>query len=327
MKLSSLFVPALALAVGLAAIPAAQAQFVPNRPLEIAVHAGPGSGNDVFARALIQVIEANNLSPVRIQVANKPGGGSTTAAAYLASKAGNENTLGVFTNIWITDPLVSVEATNPLSSMTPLALVIREPGLIAVKADSPFQTLGDFIEAAKAEPGKLSQSGGSVLARENVLRQLIMMETGADWQFISFPSGGERLAALLGGHVDLMIVEPGEASEQVRSGAMRVIAAVSEERLPTFPDVPTLTEAGLNVPNLPQIRGIVAPPGMPAEAVAYYSDMIRQATESQQWQDYVTENGFEAAFTTSEETNAFVAAYTEQLAGILEAAGLEIVKR
>ncbi|MGV3651529.1 MAG: Bug family tripartite tricarboxylate transporter substrate binding protein [Devosia sp.] len=327
MKLSSLFAPALAFAVGLVAIPAAQAQFVPNRPLEIAVHAGPGSGNDVFARALIQVIEANNLSPVRIQVANKPGGGSTTAAAYLASKAGSDNTLGVFTNIWITDPLVSVEATNPLSSMTPLALVIREPGLIAVKGDSPYQTLGDFIEAAKAEPGKLSQSGGSVLSRENVLRQLLATETGADWQFISFPSGGERLAALLGGHVQIMIVEPGEAAEQVRSGAMRVIAAVSEERLPTFPDVPTLSEAGFNVPNLPQIRGIVAPPDMPAEAVAYYSEMIRQATQSQQWQDYVAENGFEDAFTTPEETSAFVAEYTEQLAGILEAAGLEIVKR
>ncbi|MBS7697224.1 MULTISPECIES: tripartite tricarboxylate transporter substrate binding protein [unclassified Chelatococcus] len=327
MKLSAWVATAFAVTVTFASASTVQAQFTPKRPLEIAVHAGPGSGNDVFARALISVIEKNKLSPVRIQVANKPGGGSTTAAAYLASKAGNENTLGVFTNIWITDPLVSAEATNPLTSMTPVALVIREPGLIAVKADSPYKTLQDFIDAAKAAPGKLSQSGGSVLARENVLRQLLMGATGADWQFISFPSGGERLSALLGGHVNMMIVEPGEATAQVRSGAMRVIAAVAEKRLPGFPDVPTLQEAGFNIPNLPQIRGIVAPPGMPKEAVAYYSDLIRKATETQEWKDYVVENGFEPAFTTPEETSKFITEYTEQLRGILEKAGIKLVAR
>ncbi|CAH1650147.1 Putative tricarboxylic transport TctC [Hyphomicrobiales bacterium] len=327
MKLSALLATAFVATMTLAPMSTAQAQFTPKRPLEIAVHAGPGSGNDVFARALISVIDKNKLSPVRIQVANKPGGGSTTAAAYLASKAGNENTLGVFTNIWITDPLVSAEATNPLTSMTPVALVIREPGLIAVKADAPYKTLQDFIDAAKATPGKLSQSGGSVLARENVLRQLLMGVTGADWQFISFPSGGERLSALLGGHVNMMIVEPGEATSQVRSGAMRVIAAVADKRLPSFPDVPTLQEAGFNIPNLPQIRGIVAPPGTPKEVVAYYSDLIRKATETQEWKDYVVENGFEAAFTTPEETLKFITEYTAQLKGILEKAGIKLVAR
>ncbi|MFK8250893.1 Bug family tripartite tricarboxylate transporter substrate binding protein [Ancylobacter terrae] len=322
-----LLTTAVAAVLAVASVPLAKAEFVPKRPLEIAVHAGPGSGNDVFARALISVIEKHKLSPVRIQVANKPGGGSTTAAAYVASKAGGENTLGVFTNIWITDPLVSAEATNPLTSMTPVALVIREPGLIAVKADSPYKTLQDFITAAKANPGKLSQSGGSVLARENVLRQLLMGVTGADWQFISFPSGGERLSALLGGHVSMMIVEPGEAAEQVRSGALRVIAAVSEKRLPGFPDVPTLTESGFDVPNLPQIRGLVAPPGMPAEALAYYSDMVRKATETDDWKDYVAKNGYEAAFTSPEDTAKFIAAYTEQLSGILQKAGIQLVKR
>jgi putative tricarboxylic transport membrane protein len=321
------FGAAVAAAAAFVAAPgAALAQFVPDRPLEIAVHAGPGSGNDVFARALIQVIEQNDLSPVRIQVANKPGGGSTTASAYLASQAGDTDTIGVFTNIWITDPLVSAEATNTLTSMTPIALVIREPGLVAVRADSPYETLQDFIDAALAEPGALSQSGGSVLARENIIRQLIQQATGAQWQFISFPSGGERLAALLGGHVDMMIVEPAEASEQVRSGAMRVIAQVSDERLPGFPDVPTVTEAGIEIPTLPQIRGIVGPPDMPEEAVAYYSDLIRQATETEQWQAYVAENGFEAAFATPEETTAFIEAYTDQLREILVAAGVEVVE-
>ena len=314
----------LAAIVALAAMgPAAQAEFVPSRPLEIAVHAGPGSGNDVFARAVIAVIDKEKLSPVRIQVANKPGGGSTTASAYLASKAGESNVIGVFTNIWITDPLVQKEATNTLSKLTPIALVITEPGLIAVRADSPYKTLADFIAAAKEKPGALKQSGGSILARENILRQLLIKETGASWNFISFPTGGARLAALLGGHVDMMILEPGEARDQVRSGKIRVLAQVSDTRLEAF-DAPTLTEAGFKIPDLPQIRGIVGPPDMPADAVAYYSGLIEKVAKSPEWKAYLEQNGFRSTFMGPAETKAFIATYTDQLRATLVAAGVKL---
>ena len=91
-----------------------------------------------------------------------------------------------------------------------------------------------------------------------------MKQTGARWQFISFPSGGERLAALLGGHVEMMIVDPSEAGEQIRAGKFRAIAQVSERRLPGFPDIPTIKEAGFDIPDVPQMRGVVGAPGMSA---------------------------------------------------------------
>jgi putative tricarboxylic transport membrane protein len=138
--------------------------------------------------------------------------------------------------------------------MTPIALVQIEPALVVTRNDSPYETLGDFISAAKQKPGQLKQSGGSITSRENVVRQLLMTHTGARWSFISFPGGGERLAALLGGHVDLMILDPSEAREQVRSGKLRVLAQAAEKRLPDFQDVPTLKEAGFDVPDVPQIR-------------------------------------------------------------------------
>src|SRR3984893_19541654 len=94
-----------AAALLLATLSPAVAQYKPTRPVEFVVHNGPGSGNDVFARRLIQVIEQEKLMPVRMQVANKVGGGSTTAAAYVTEKAGDPNVIAVFVNIWLTDPL------------------------------------------------------------------------------------------------------------------------------------------------------------------------------------------------------------------------------
>ena len=233
----------------------AAAEFKPTRPIEVVVHGGPGSGNDLFGRAVVAAVEAEKLATVRFQIANKPGGGSTTAANYLMSKDGDAHTIGVFTNIWLTDPLVQAEAKARLHDMTPIARILVEPALVVVRGDSELKTLRDFIDAAKAKPGQMKQSGGSITARENIIRQMLMNNTGARWTFISFPSGGERLAALLGGHVDVMILDPAEAGEQVRTGKLRVIAQVSEQRLDAFMDVPTLKEAGFDIPNVPQTRG------------------------------------------------------------------------
>jgi len=161
------------------------------------VHGGPGSGNDLFGRAIISVIEQEKLAPVRFQIANKSGGGSTTAANYMMSKEGDPHTIGVFTNIWLTDPLVQAEAKSRLQDMTPIARILVEPALVVVRGESEIKTLRDFIDAAKAKPGQMKQSGGSITARENIIRQMLMNETGARWIFISFPSGGGLLAALL----------------------------------------------------------------------------------------------------------------------------------
>jgi putative tricarboxylic transport membrane protein len=310
----------------LAALPAAAAEYKPTRPVEFVVHNGPGSGNDVFARALIQVIEQEKLMPVRMQVANKVGGGSTTASSYLVEKAGDPNVIAVFVNIWLTDPLVQAEAKSKLLDMTPIALIQIEPALVVTTAASPYKTLGDFVAAAKEKPGQLKQSGGSITSRENVVRQLLMNKSGARWSFISFPGGGERIAALLGGHVDMMILDPSEAREQVRSGKLRVLAQVAEKRLPDFQDVPTLKEAGFDVPDVPQIRGVVGPPAMPADAVAFYASLFEKTTRTPAWQRYLKDNQFQDAFLSPEETRKFIARFEDRLRGLLPQAGVKVVR-
>ena len=307
-------------------VAAQAAAFTPTRPVEVVVHTGPGGGSDILARAVVGMLEQEKLVPVRMQVVNKPGGGSTVAAAYLAEKKGEPHTIGFFTGVWLTSPITTAEAKVTLRDLTPIARLVLEPALIAVKADAPYKTLRDFIDAAKKNPGQLKQSGGSVTSRDNVVRQLLQKNSGARWAFISFPGGGERIAALLGGHVNMMVIEPAEAGEHIRAGNMRVLAQVSEKRLAAFPQVPTMKEAGFDVPSVPQVRGVVAPPGIPAENVAYWEGVLRKLTQSASWKKYLEDNQFEDGYQPHAELVKFYDQFTDQMRGILKEAGVKIVR-
>ena len=213
-----------------------------------------------------------------------------------------------------------------MDELTPIARLVLEPALVVVRADSPFKTMKDFIEAAKQKPNGLKQSGGSVLSRDAVVRQVLVSHTGAQWPFISFPTGGERISALLGGHVDMMIIEPSEAGEMIRAGKLRPIAQVSETRLDAFKDVPTLKEAGYDIPNVPQARGIVGPPDMPKEAVAYYSDLFKKVSESPAWNKYLEDTLLQNAYLAPADLARFNKEYADTLRSILKDAGVKLVR-
>jgi putative tricarboxylic transport membrane protein len=300
--------------------------FTPTRPVEAVVHTGPGGGSDVLARAVALMIEKEKLLPVRMQVVNKPGGGGAVAAAYLAEKKGEDHTIGFFTGVWLTNPLTSEKAKVTLKDLTPIARLVLEPALIAVKADAPYKSLPDFINAAKQKPGQLKQSGGSITSRDNVVRQQLQQVTGARWQFISFPGGGERIAALLGGHVEMMVIEPAEAGEHIRGGNMRVLAQVSDTRLPAFPNVPTIREAGFNVTPVPQVRGIVAPPGIPRANVAYWEGVFKKLSQTASWKKFLDENQFEDGYQNAAELTKFYEEFSQEMRGILKEAGIKLVR-
>lgn len=315
------------MAVGAALSAGAQAaDWKPTKPIEVVVHTGPGGGADVLGREIATLMDKEKLSPVRLQVVNKTGGGGLTAMSYVVEKKGDDHTIALFTGNWLTNPLIRKEAKYTIKDMTAVSRLVLEPALIVVKADAPFKTLKEFLEASKKEPGKLKQSGGSLTSRDNVVRQLIMKETGANWAYISFPGGGERIAALLGGHVNMMIIEPQEAGEHIRAGNMRVLAQVSDHRLPGFEQVPTLKEAGVDVPNVPQVRGVVAPPGISKEALAYYEDLFARMVKTASWQKYLKDNQFQDGFMKSAELSKFFDQFSDQMRGILTEAGVKVVR-
>jgi putative tricarboxylic transport membrane protein len=323
MKTRSLVV---VLALAAIASPVAAQGFKPTKPIEFVTHTGPGGGGDVLARAIAAAMEKEQLMPVRMQVVNKTGGGGLTAMAYLAEKKGETHTISVFTGIWFTNPLMRPEAKFTIKDMTPVVRLVLEPAMIVVKNDAPYKTLKDFIDAAKQNPGQLKQSAGSLGARDWVVRQLLMKNTGASWAYISFPGGGERIAALLGGHVNMMVIEPQEAGEHIRAGNLRVIAQIADKRLPPFPDVPTVQEAGFDIPNVPQVRGIVAPPGIPAEAVAYWEDVFARFVKTPSWRKYLEDQLFEDGFQRSAELSKFIDQYSETTRGILREGGIKVVR-
>ena len=317
---------AIVLVAAAIAMPAHAQGFKPSKPVEFVTHTGPGGGGDVLARAIAAAMEKEKLMPVRMQVVNKTGGGGHTAMAYLVEKKGDTNTIAVFTGLWFTNPIMRPEANITLKDLTPLVRLVLEPAMLVVKSDAPYKTLKDFIDAAKQNPGQLKQSAGSIGARDWLVRQLLMKNTGASWAYISFPGGGERIAALLGGHVNIMLIEPQEAGEHIRAGNMRVVAAIAEQRLAAFPNAPTLKEAGFDVPNVPQPRGILAPPGIPAEAVAYWEDLFAKFVKTPSWRKILEESLFEDGFQRSAELNKFIDQYSETTRTILREGGVKVVR-
>jgi putative tricarboxylic transport membrane protein len=228
--------------------------------------------------------------------------------------------------VWIAGPLTSSEARITVHDLKPIAQLMLEPAVFAVRADSPYKTLKEFIEAAKARPGALKQSGGSVTSRDNIVRLSLQHATGAKWAFVSFPGGGERLAALLGGHVDIMVIEPQEAGEQVRAGKLRVLAQLTDKRLSGYADVPTLKEAGYDVTLTPQIRAVVAPPEQPAEASAYWEGRFEALRKTESWKKYIHDNQLEESFANGAELKKTMADIERQLKDAYTQAGIKTVR-
>jgi putative tricarboxylic transport membrane protein len=308
------------------AAPLSAQSFKPAKPIEAVVHTGPGGGSDIFARAIADMMEKEKVLEQRLQVVNKSGGGSATAMAYLAEKKGETHTIGFFTGVWITNPLTTAEAKVMVKDLTPIVRLVLEPAVVAVKADSPYKSMKDFVEAAKKSPGQLKQSGGSVTGRDNLVRLVVQRATGAKWVYVSFPSGGERIANLLGGHVQMMVIEPQEAGEHIRAGNMRVIAALTEKRLPSFPDVPTLKEQGIDVPVIPQARGVLAPPGVGRDVVQYWEGVFDRFHNGPAWKKYVAQNQFEDGYLKGAELTKFFDALTVQMREVLKEAGAKVVR-
>jgi putative tricarboxylic transport membrane protein len=306
--------------------PAVSQEFKPSKQIETVVHTGPGGGSDLFARAIAEMLQKEKLISQRMQVVNKSGGGPAVAMAYLAEKKGDTHTVGFYTGVWVTNPLTTVEATVTLKDLTPVTRLVLEPAVIAVKADSPYKTVKDFIEAAKKNPKQLNQSGGTILSRDNLMRLLLQKATGAQWNFISFPSGGERLSNLLGGHVQMMVIEPQEAGEQIRAGNLRVIATLTEKRLPSLANVPTIKEQGIDVPLIPQARGLLLPPAAPKEVIAYWEGVFDAFVKTPTWKQYVEQNQFEDAYLKGAALNKFIDALKDQMREVLKEAGAKVIR-
>jgi putative tricarboxylic transport membrane protein len=296
------------------------AAFTPG-DIEIVVHSGPGGGNDTLARAMAQILVDEGLSDTLYPVSNVEGGSGAAAMAYMAEQAGDPNTWAVHTAVWITTPLTLGGDATTVTDLTPIATLVEERAMIGVRADSPYETLQDLIDASADET--FIHAGGSVGSLDQVNSLLLQDAAGIEWSFLSFEGGGERVAAVLGNNAHILIEGARDFTELVESGDMRVLAALSSERNPIFPDVPTVAEqTEFDPPFVVERRGVIGPPDMPEEAVAYWADLMEQMMETDAWKEFSEESGFVDAYGGPDVHAENMAAQEETLRGVFEDLGL-----
>ena len=300
--------------------------FRPTRPVEIVVHSALGGGSDVFARAVIEMIEKEKLVDQPLRVVNKTVGASIEAMEYLVQKKGDDHTIAVFTNTWVATPLTSKEAKYSVKDLTPVVRLVLEPTIAVVRADSPYRTMNDFVAAAKKDPMALKQAGGSVTAIESLTGLLVQSATGAKWTFIPTPAIKDRIANLLSNNVQIIIPQPQDVNEYIAAGKMRPIAAFTEKRLAVLPNLPTIKEQGIQMPIIANARGILAPPGVRKEVVVYWEDLFARLAATRSWKEYLEENQVEDVFLKGAALSPF---FDEQIAlmrAVLQQAGVKVEK-
>ncbi len=278
---------ALALALAAALLPGQAAAFQPTNP-ECIAGAAPGGGFDLTCRLTGRMLNELGLVTAPIRTTNMPGGIGAVAMNHIQAQRRNDpNTVvAVSTGSWLN------LATGKFGRWTEndvrwIGAIGADFGVIVVRKDSPFQTLGDLVAALKANPGGVPMgAGGTVGSQDWMKAALIARAAGVNpraIRYVPFEGGGQAMGALLGNHIQVF---PGDASEvkgQLAAGEVRVLATLSATRLPApFADVPTAREAGFDV-EWAIVRGLYMAPGAPDEAYAFWVDALRKLNANPAW--------------------------------------------
>lgn len=286
--------------------------FTPPDRVTALVHTAPGGGADLLAREIVAMMEEEEIiEPGSWTVENRDGGGSAVMLSYLQEQSGRDDLVAFSANVYVVNRLVTEGVDVGYGDFTPVISLYDDTMAVAVAADGPYEDLEGFIDAALAAPGTLVQSGGSLTAVDSMAGQFLQRETGAEWEFLSFPGGGERKTALLRGDADLYMTEPIDMQENVEAGEMIPVAIIGEDRVDAFPDTPSTVELGYQDVPPAQTRGVVGAPDMSADAIAYYEELFLQLTETDVWADFIERSAALPNILTSDEYDAHLAQQEE----------------
>jgi tripartite-type tricarboxylate transporter receptor subunit TctC len=273
--------PALALAGPLRAQPA-----FPAKPISLLVPFAPGGGADLSVRMLAKAAEATLGQPVTI--VNKPAGGGATAMREVAQAAPDGYTLVDFSAILATiAPHIRDVPYDPLKDFTPIMNFGAFNTFVAVRAESPYRSLEQLLEFARANP-RVATIGISVIGASSHLGMArVAADRKVDFTFVPFGGGAPAVTALLGRHVTAAVTS-GEVLPHVKSGEVRLLASLMGKRAPDYPDVPTVRDLGFSW-SMNSWLGIAGPAGMPAEVVARLEKAFLQAMQDPVFRKTMTE--------------------------------------
>lgn len=301
----------------------------PTKPVEFVVTSGPGGGTDNFARVVQSIITKHKFFDQPIVVVNKGGGSGAEGYVYGRQSKGDPHRVIFGTNNAYLLPYVA-KLGYKFSDLTPVAGLALDEFIIWVNGNSPYNDAKSYIDAVKAKPGGFKMAGSQSKDTDQTLTSMIQLATGAKWIYVPFQGGGAAAVQLAGNHVDSNTNNPNENVGQWKAGQVKPLCVFSPVRLaksePIFEgkgwgDIPTCKEAGLPLETFQMPRTVWLPADVPADAVAFYADVMEKVSKTPEWQEFVARTAQTGRFMKGKEFADFVAKDEAANAKVFEAEG------
>jgi len=263
------------------ALPVNAQDSYPAKPITMVVPFPPGGVADIVGRPLASQMEKALKQPV--VVVNRTGAGGAVGMASVAKAAPDGYTilmgLSSISIFPVSDRINGKTPSYEMKDFAPIALITADPTVLVVSADSPWKNLKEFVESAKAYPGKINYSSSGVYGTLHVAMEIFANAAGIKLFHVPYQGGGPALTALLGGQVHALASGPAPAVGQIRAGKMRALASWSSERLPLMPEVPTFKELGYDA-EFYIWSGVFAPAAIPTPVLDRLRAAVREAANS-----------------------------------------------
>ena len=258
----------------------AHADEFPSRPVQLMVAFPPGGSTDVGARVVAAIAEKILGKPM--VVLNKGGAGGQVGWTDMSRQKPDGYYIGYInlpaTNTVILDP--DRKAIFGVDAFVPIINQVLDPGIVWVRADSPYKTLKDLVDAAKKAPNTIRTATTGILSDDHLA--ILMLEEaapGAIFRIVHLAGGADQLKEILGGNVDVAFDNVGSIAPRVRSGELRGLAVMDVQRSKFVPDVPTMKESGYPTVLSSSTRGIAAPKGLPPAVLKKLETVLKKAME------------------------------------------------
>jgi len=273
------------------------------------------------SRAVAEIIRREKLLPQTLLVNNRVGGAGVVGFGYFKTKRGDP-----YVMMSVTGTILAMayrpDTSIGLENYTPLALFAIDPQTIMVPIDSPFKTVKELMDAARAKPESLVGATTSIQGTGRLVIHLLEKHVpGAKFKFVTFKGGSEAVTSVAGGHTTFTTENLGEGLGFVEGKKVRVLAVTTDRRLIQAPDVPTLQELGYPI-TAGTIRGFTFTAGVPKEAVATMESALKKAHDSAEWKDLAKRNIYQDVFMGSAEFTKFLAVRMMEYKEYYDAIGL-----
>ena len=289
----------------------------PEERLNYVIAFGPGGGNDLMSRTLVDILNTYDLYGPDIAVENREGGSGAIGFSYVKRQAGDPYFATSTSGNFIATPLVS-DTDWTYADFTPIGLLASDAMFLVVRADSDYETIDDLAEAARA--GRIVVGGTGTAGPERVVAGLFANAAGIAFDYVPAGTGGEMVTSLTSESVDAIVANPSEVAGQIEAGNFRALAFSDSARSTVYPDIPTFREQGYDFDfSLP--RGVVLPPDVAPEIQDWWVETLQQAIQTEEWQDYLVTNSMSGNPIWGDDFGAYLEETSAEFEGILREIG------